>query len=138
MQFAFGVVLIFLVMGVMIGVVALTLSSFIRPHHPTALKQQIYECGEMPVGTPWMQFNSRFYTVALIFILFDVEVVFLFPWAVVFKELGFFAWLEMVVFVGILAAGLAYAWVKGDLEWVRTRRFLKTAVAAGLEKGRGA
>jgi NADH-quinone oxidoreductase subunit A len=132
MQAAFGVVFIFLVLGVMIGVVALTLSSFLRPKHPTALKQQIYECGETPVGTPWMQFNNRFYTVALVFILFDVEVVFLYPWAVVFKELGFFAWLEMAVFVLILAAGLAYAWVKGDLEWVRSRRFLRAGI---VEKG---
>ncbi|MDP2361304.1 MAG: NADH-quinone oxidoreductase subunit A [bacterium] len=135
MQFAFGVVLVFMVMGLLIGVVALALSSFIRPHNPTELKLQIYECGETPVGSPWMQFNNRFYTVALVFIIFDVEVVFLFPWAVVFKELGAFAFLEMLVFVGILAAGLVYAWAKGDLEWVRSRRFLRAAAA---EKGRTA
>jgi len=88
------------------------------------------------VGTPWMQFNNRFYTVALVFIIFDVEVVFLFPWAVVFKELGAFAFLEMFVFVAILAAGLVYAWAKGDLEWVRSRRLLGASTAA--EKGRAA
>lgn len=135
MQFSFGVVLVFMLMGLLIGVVAITLSSFIQPKNPTELKLQIYECGETPVGTPWMQFNVRFYTVALIFLLFDVEVVFLFPWAVVFKELGLFAFVEMVVFVGILAVGLVYAWAKGDLEWVRSRKFLKTALA---EKGRAA
>jgi NADH-quinone oxidoreductase subunit A len=69
-----------------------------------------------------------------VFLLFDVEVVFLFPWAVVFKGLGLFAFLEMLVFVGILALGLAYAWAKGDLDWVRSRRFLKPAAA--VEKGR--
>jgi NADH-quinone oxidoreductase subunit A len=134
MQFAFGVVLVFLLMGLFIGVAALTMSRLLRPSNPTALKLQIYECGETPVGTPWMQFNNRFYTVALVFLLFDVEVVFLFPWAVVFKGLGLFAFLEMLVFVGILALGLAYAWAKGDLDWVRSRRFLKPAAA--VEKGR--
>lgn len=136
MQFAFGVVLFFIVTGLLIGIVAITISSFIRPHHPTEQKLQIYECGETPVGTPWMQFNNRFYTVALVFIIFDVEVVFLFPWAVVFKELGAFAFLEMFVFVAILAAGLVYAWAKGDLEWVRSRRLLGASAAA--EKGRAA
>jgi NADH-quinone oxidoreductase subunit A len=134
MQFAFGVVLMFMVMGLLIGIVALTLSSFIRPHNPTEQKLQIYECGEEPVGSPWMQFNNRFYTVALVFILFDVEVVFLFPWAVIFNDfiklgLGAFIFAEMAVFVGILALGLVYAWAKGDLEWVRTRRFMKPAAA---------
>jgi len=134
MQFAFGVVLVFLLMGVFIGVAALTMSWLIRPSNPTEMKLQIYECGETPVGSPWMQFNNRFYTVALVFLLFDVEVVFLFPWAVVFQELGLFAFVEMFVFVGILTLGLAYAWAKGDLEWVRSRRFL----AAAPEKGQAA
>lgn len=120
MHFEFGVVLAFLIAGVLIGVVALTLAWLLRPNHPTEQKLQIYECGETPVGSPWTQFNSRFYTVALVFLLFDVEVVFLFPWAVVYKELGFFAFTEMFVFVGILALGLAWAWAKGDLEWVRS------------------
>jgi len=134
MQFAFGVVLVFLLMGLFIGVAALTMSWLIRPSKPTEMKLRIYECGETPVGSPWMQFNNRFYTVALVFLLFEVEVVFLFPWAVVFKELGLFAFVEMFIFVGILALGLAYAWAKGDLEWVRSRRFL----AAAAEKGQGA
>jgi len=121
MQFDFGVVLVFLIMGLLIGVVALTISWLVRPNHPTEQKLQIYECGEAPVGTPWTQFNNRFYTVALVFLLFDVEVVFLFPWAVVFKQLGPFAFAEMFVFVGILLLGLAWAWAKGDLEWVRSR-----------------
>jgi NADH-quinone oxidoreductase subunit A len=121
MQFAFGVVLVFMCLGLLIGAIALAFSRLLRASNPTAQKQQIYECGEAPVGSPWMRFNSRFYTVALVFILFDVEVVFLFPWAVVFKQLGLFAFFEMFIFVGILLVGLAYAWRKGDLEWVRSR-----------------
>jgi NADH-quinone oxidoreductase subunit A len=120
MHFEFGVVLVFLIVGVLIGIVALTLSWLLRPHNPTEQKLQIYECGETPVGSPWLQFNNRFYTVALVFLIFDVEVVFLFPWAVVFKDLGPFAFFEMLVFVGILLLGLAWAWAKGDLEWVRS------------------
>ncbi len=121
MLFKYGVVLVFMIMGLLVGIIAITFSWFVRPHKPTPMKEQIYECGENPVGTPWLQFNNRFYTVALVFILFDVEVVFLFPWAVVFKELGLFAFFEMFVFVAILLVGLAYAWAKGDLEWVRSR-----------------
>jgi NADH-quinone oxidoreductase subunit A len=120
MHFGFGVVLVFMLVGLAIGIVALTVSWLVRPSNPTEMKQQIYECGEEPVGSPWAQFNNRFYTVALVFLLFDVEVVFLFPWAVVFKKLGLFAFVEMFIFVGILLLGLAYAWVKGDLEWVRS------------------
>jgi NADH-quinone oxidoreductase subunit A len=80
-----------------------------------------YECGEEPVGSPWVKFNIRFYMVALGFIIFDVETVFLFPWAVVFKELGLFAFVEMMIFVAILLVGLAYIWAKGDIEWVKPR-----------------
>lgn len=128
MQFAFGVVLIFLSLGLLIGAIAITISRMLRPANPTEQKLQIYECGEEPVGSPWLRFNNRFYTVALVFILFDVEVVFLFPWAVVYKQLGIFAFVEMFVFVGILLVGLAYAWVKGDLEWVRSRQLSATRI----------
>ncbi|MFC1556119.1 NADH-quinone oxidoreductase subunit A, partial [candidate division KSB1 bacterium] len=79
-----------------------------------------YECGEDPVGSAWIRFNNRFYIVALVFIIFDIEVVFLFPWALVFKKLGMFAFIEMMVFLAILFAGFAYVWAKGDLEWVRS------------------
>lgn len=137
MQFAYGVVAVFIAMGVLVGLISLTLSWLLRPHNPTPEKQMIYECGEVPVGSPWLQFNNRFYTVALVFLLFDVEVVFLFPWAVVFKELGAFAFLEMFVFVAILSLGLAYAWVKGDLEWVRSTPRLVNQPAAP-EKGQPA
>jgi len=85
----------------------------------TRQKNSTYECGEEAVGSAWVKFNIRFYVVALIFIIFDVEVVFLFPWATIFKPLGAFALVEALVFAGILILGLAYAWVKGDLDWVR-------------------
>lgn len=76
-----------------------------------------YECGMPPVGDSWIQFNVRYYLIALLFVIFDVEAIFLFPWAVVFRELGVIAFLEMGVFLGVLILGLAYAWRKGALEW---------------------
>jgi NADH-quinone oxidoreductase subunit A len=76
-----------------------------------------YECGEDPVGDTRIRFNIRFYVIALIFLIFDVEVVFLFPWALVYKELGWLAFVEMLVFLAILFVGYAYLWRKGDLDW---------------------
>ena len=85
-----------------------------------------YECGEVPEGSAWVKFNVRFYVIALIFIIFDVEVIFLFPWAVIFQELsanglGLLAFVEMFIFVLILVVGFAYVWVKGDLDWVKMK-----------------
>ena len=78
-----------------------------------------YECGEIPEGSAWVQFNIRFYVIALIFLIFDVEIVFLFPWAVVYQELGLLAFIEAFIFVLILVVGFVYVWVKGDLDWVK-------------------
>ena len=78
-----------------------------------------YECGEIPEGSAWVQFNIRFYVIALIFLIFDVEIVFLFPWAVVYQELGLLAFIEAFIFVTILVVGFVYVWVKGDLDWVK-------------------
>ncbi len=117
----FAKVLLFLFIGVVFVLGALITNRLIRPHRPNAEKSTIYECGEEPIGNPWVRFNIRFYTVALIFLIFDVEVVFLFPWAVVYKELGLFAFIEMVVFLLILILGYVYAWAKGDLEWDKPR-----------------
>ena len=93
----------------------------IRPQKPSLIKQAIYECGFETLSGRWSQFNFRFYAFALIFVVFDVEVVFLFPWAASFgvmsAEFGIFGLLEMVVFVGILVVGWLYAWRKGALEW---------------------
>ena len=95
----------------------------IRPSRFSEEKLTTYECGENPTGSAWIQFNIRFYVFALIFIIFDVEAVFLLPWAVVFRKLaeeqGLLPYVEGLVFIAILVVALAYVWRKGDLEWVR-------------------
>jgi NADH-quinone oxidoreductase subunit A len=112
-------VLVFLVAAFAFVGVTLLISSLVRPTKFSAEKVSPYECGEKPVGSSWVQFNIRFYVFALAFIIFDVEAVFLFPWAVVFGELGLFAFVEGLIFIAILVMGLAYLWAKGDLEWIR-------------------
>jgi NADH-quinone oxidoreductase subunit A len=117
MYFDFTTAFIFLVVGSAFIAVNLAISRLLQPRHSTAIKLSTYECGELPVGQSWIQFNNRFYVIALVFLIFDVEIAFLFPWAVVFKELGLFAFIEAIVFIAILLVGLAYVWRKGDLEW---------------------
>lgn len=112
-------VLSFLLVGIAFVVVNLIAWKILRPSRFSEEKLTTYECGENPQGSAWIQFNIRFYVFALIFIVFDVEAAFLLPWAVVFKELGPLAFVEGLVFIFILAVGLAYVWRKGDLEWVR-------------------
>ncbi|MCI0707962.1 MAG: NADH-quinone oxidoreductase subunit A [Ignavibacteriae bacterium] len=113
----FGKILIFLILGAVFVAGGLVTSWILRPKRPYPEKLSSYECGEEPVGNAWVRFNVRFYVIALVFLIFDVEVVFLFPWALVYRELGLFAFLEMAVFLIILLVGLAYVWVKGDLDW---------------------
>jgi NADH-quinone oxidoreductase subunit A len=113
----FGKTLIFLLIGVIFTAAGLIAAWLIRPHRPYAGKNATYECGEEPVGDAWVRLNIRFYVVALVFLIFDVEVVFLLPWALVYRSLGLFAFLEMAVFLAILLVGYAYVWVKGDLAW---------------------
>ncbi len=113
----FGRVFIFFLVGAIFVAGGLVFAWLIRPHRWYPSKLTTYECGEEPVGSSWVRFNIRFYVVALIFLIFDVEVVFLFPWAIVFEKLGLFAFIEMLIFLGILAVGYAYVWVKGDLDW---------------------
>ncbi len=113
----FGRVLIFFLVGVVFVFGGLVVAWLIRPHRWYPTKLTSYECGEEPLGSPWIRFNIRFYVVALIFLIFDVEVVFLFPWAVVYKNLGVFAFIEMMIFLAILVVGYVYVWGKGDLEW---------------------
>lgn len=115
----FGRVFIFILVGVVFVAIGLVTAWLLRPHRPYPSKRTTYECGESPLGDTRMRFNIRFYVIALIFIVFDVEVVFLFPWALVFSSLGWFAFFEMIVFLTILLAGYAYVWRKGDLEWDR-------------------
>ena len=112
-------VLSFLFVGIAFVVVNLIAWWILRPSRFSEEKLTTYECGENPQGSAWIQFNIRFYVFALLFIVFDVEVVFLLPWAVVFKRLGPLAFVEGLVFILILVVALAYVWRKGDLEWVR-------------------
>jgi NADH:ubiquinone oxidoreductase subunit 3 (subunit A) len=112
-------ILVFLLVVVAFLAVNLLLWRVIRPSRFSEEKLTTYECGENPQGSAWIQFNIRFYVFALIFIIFDVEAVFLLPWAVVFRTLGPLAFAEGLVFIAILVVALAYVWRKGDLEWVR-------------------
>ncbi len=112
-------ILVFLATVVGILVFALVLWAVLRPSRHSEEKLTTYECGETPVGNAWVQFNIRFYVFALIFVVFDVEAVFLLPWATVFRELGPLAYFEGLVFIAILVVALAYVWRKGDLAWVR-------------------
>ena len=125
----FGEILLFIIGGIVFIIMTLFVSRLIRPNRPNPEKLSTYESGEEPISTAWTQFNIRFYIVALIFLLFEVEIIFLFPWATVFadKELmiqtngewGWFAVIEAVIFIGVLALGLAYAWVNGLLDWIK-------------------
>jgi NADH:ubiquinone oxidoreductase subunit 3 (subunit A) len=109
---------LFLVIGIIVPVVPLILARFISPRKPNPIKQSTYECGIETVGESWVQFRAQYYIFALVFLLFDVETVFLFPWALSLNQLPLFVVLEGVLFIGILVAGLVYAWRKGMLEWV--------------------
>ena len=110
-------ILLFTVMGFGVSIFAFNLSSLLRPRNKDPKYDQVYECGMDPVGTPWVSPNIRFYTIALIFVAFDVEILYLFPWAVEFKHLGLAGFAEMMIFIGILFVGLAFAWKKGALKW---------------------
>ncbi len=152
-------VVVFVVAGVVFLSLPLLAGWLIRPNKPSVEKGEVYECGEVPIGSAWIQFDLRFYVVALLFVIFDVEIAFFFPWAVVFGSanraadpqlpaeqrveatrsltptgtplaepptseamhgLATFAFLDLVVFFGILLVGFAYLWRRGDLEWVRS------------------
>lgn len=116
----FSPVALFIAIAIALIVLPLIIQHLISPRmNKGGDKLMSYECGEIPEGSAWVQFNIRFYIIALVFIIFDVEVVFLFPWAVVFQEIGFLAFVEMAIFVLILVAGFAYVWAKGDLDWVK-------------------
>jgi len=120
----FGVILLFFIIGFLFVAIGLIAAAIIRPHKPNPIKNSIYECGEEIIGEPWIRFNVRFYVIGLVFLLFDVEIVFLLPWAVIFKELGWFAFIEMIIFVLILIIGLVYVWAKGDLDWEKPKPYI--------------
>lgn len=95
----------------------LALSWLLAPKKPSGMKEDTYECGLESKGDAWVQFRVQYYLYAIIFVIFDIETVFLYPWAVAFNKLGLFAFVEMAIFLAILVGGLAYAWAKGVLEW---------------------
>jgi len=108
---------VFLVLAALLPAAAILIPRLIAPRKPNKIKQDTYECGMETVGETWIQFRVQYYIFALVFLIFDVELVFLYPWAVAFDVLPMFAVLEGVLFVAILIAGLVYAWRKGALEW---------------------
>ncbi len=127
MQFDLASIFFFVAVGLSVPLLMLTLGWLLRPHTPNPQKLTVYECGEVPVQTAWFNFNPRFYIVALVFLVFDVEVALTYPVAVVFgrwvqRGAGGLAFVELVVFVAILALGLAYVWRHGDLEWIKAAR----------------
>ena len=109
---------VFLVLAPIFPALALVIPRLIAPRKPNVIKSQTYECGIETVGNTWVQFRVQYYLFALVFLIFDVEMVFLYPWAVAFDQLPLFAVLEGVLFILILVAGLGYAWRKGALEWL--------------------
>ena len=118
----YGLIAIFVVVSFVVPTSMLMMSWSmsrlgIRPHNPTAVKLETYECGMEAIGGRWSQFNFRYYMFAVLFVVFDVEVVFLYPWAAKFLQLELFALIEMMAFVMILMVAWAYAWRKKDLEW---------------------
>ncbi|MDR6944594.1 NADH-quinone oxidoreductase subunit A [Mucilaginibacter pocheonensis] len=135
----FGKILIFLITGIIMVCVIFFVNRLLAPKNPNYEKLTSYECGEEPTGNAWLPFNSRFYVIALIFLLFDVEMVFIFPWATVFgsheiiaqdARWGWFSLAEMFVFLGILILGLVYVWSKGDLEWIKAEPIVPTTDVA--------
>lgn len=123
--FNFANVLVFILVGVAFCYVNLALGRILRPQYYGHDKASIYECGEPTIGSSWVRYNIRFYTIALVFLVFDVEVVFLFPVATALRwfvanGLGWLALFEILTFVGVLLLGLAYAWRYGNLDWVRS------------------
>ena len=125
----YGNILLMAIVGFLLVCGTIFLSKVISPKKPNAEKLSTYECGEESIGSAWVQFNPRFYVIALVFLLFDVELIFVFPWATVFGNAsyigadarwGWFTLLEMALFLGILILGLVYVWRKGDLNWIKS------------------
>jgi NADH:ubiquinone oxidoreductase subunit 3 (subunit A) len=109
---------IFMGVAVFLPAIAITIAGILGPKKPNKIKNQTYECGIETVGETWIQYKAQYYIFALVFLIFDVETVFLYPWAVAYKQMTLFGVLEAILFVFILFAALIYAWRKGALEWV--------------------
>ena len=124
----YGKILLMAIVGMLLVCATIFLAYVLSPKNPNPVKLSTYECGEESVGTSWIQFNPRFYVIALIFLLFDVELIFIFPWATVFGNAdfiaadarwGWFTLVEMAIFIGILIVGLIYVWKSGDISWIK-------------------
>jgi len=109
---------IFFLVALAFGIVVLLVAGLVRPKKPSPEKLSTYECGLETQGPTWVQFKISYFMYALVFLIFDVETIFLYPWAVAFQKLGLFAFIEMLIFIGILVVGLWYAWKEGALEWL--------------------
>jgi NADH-quinone oxidoreductase subunit A len=114
---AYGYIVVFGAVGIAFVAIAFTAARLLRPYRPSPTKAESYECGIVPIGDAWQQFNIRYYIYALLFVLFEVEAAYLYPWATRVGKLGTFAFVEMAIFIAILAFGLGYAWRKGGLRW---------------------
>ena len=110
-------VLLFIIVGILVGVGPIAIGALLGPHRPDQEKNSPYECGFEAFEDARMKFDVRYYLVAILFILFDLEIAFLFPWAVVLREIGLPGFFAMLVFLGILVVGFIYEWMKGALEW---------------------
>lgn len=110
------VAILFLLSGIVVGAMV-SLNQILGPRATNPVKGDSFECGNPPTGSAWGRFTVRFYMTAILFIVFDVEVVFLYPWAILFRDLGMFGFIEMLTFLVVLGVGLLYAWKKGALEW---------------------
>lgn len=111
-------ILVFILVSVSFVTIGMLAPLIIAPSRKNDIKISPYECGEIPIGNVWIKFNVRYYIFAILFLIFDVETAFIFPWAVVLRELGMFGFIEMVIFIAILLLGLIYPWKKGMLEWL--------------------
>ena len=113
----YAIVVVFILLGIALPVVALSFGKLLRPNKPTEEKATTYESGNEPIGEGQVRFNARYYMYALLFVIFEVETIFLYPWAVTYKSLGWFAFVEMIIFLGLLGIGLLYAYRKKVLSW---------------------
>jgi NADH-quinone oxidoreductase subunit A len=112
----FPVLVTFLFAGLIVGAMV-SINALLGPKRPGKIKSEAFECGNPASGSAWGRFSVRFYLTALLFLVFDVEIVFLYPWAVELRKLGMFGFVEALVFIAILAVGLIYAWQRGALDW---------------------
>lgn len=116
-EYSYLLVCVLMLVALAFAAAPLVISACVRPRKPSAIKQTVFECGLESKGDSWIQFKVQYYIYALVFVIFDLETIFLLPWAVAFNTLGVFAFAEMLIFLAVLVVGLAWAWSKGVLEW---------------------